>query len=264
MFLVLLLGNFLLQDFRGKDFVDHGEIIKGGVFLRVAIDVDWFLLQQSRQTELSTYQYHYPCQLECYEQIIGENNIMTHLPNVLDIAASLKAQCSRFRRGAVLTGGDASGTRAHTESKCAHCFVVFGVGESSPTWWEKRSANDVRVIACGGSIDWIDPLQQSSGRSEVLCILTVLLRFRGLGINILHSAGYLYARTAVMTVQGWRATQWCSCTNRDLWESIAYLLNEYKAAGTRFQIFHNRAHRENWQNEIENYTALEAVAHMPT
>ena len=143
-----------------------------------------------------------------------------------------------------------------------HCFVVFGVGESSPTWWEKRSANDVRVIACGGSIDWIDPLQQSSGRSEVLCILTVLLRFRGLGINILHSTDYLYARTAVMTVQGWSATQWCSCTNRDLWESIAYLLNEYKAAGTRFQIFHNRAHPENWQNEIENYTALEAVAHM--
>ena len=88
-------------DLREKDFIDHGDVIKGGVFLRVAIDVDWFLLQQSRQTELLTCQYHLPCQsLECYEQIIGENNIMTHLPRVIDIVAHLKAQCGMFRRGA--------------------------------------------------------------------------------------------------------------------------------------------------------------------
>ena len=64
------------------------------------------------------------------------------------------------------------------------------------------------------------------------------------------------------TVQGWSAAQWCSCTNRDVWESIAFLLNEYKAAGTSFTVFHNRAHPEKWQSEIEKYSALEMVAHL--
>ena len=147
---------------------------------------------------------------------------------------------------------DASGTRAHTESKCSHCFAVFGVGESSPVWWDRRHASDVKVMACGGSIDWVSPMQQSSGRSEVICILTAMLTFRGLGIDVLHSTDYLYARNAVKEVQRWSATEWCNCTNRDLWESIAYLLDEYKAAGTSFRVFHNKAHPENWKSEISD------------
>ena len=93
-------------------------------------------------------------------------------------------------------------------------------------------------------------MQQNSGRSEVICILTILLKFRGLGIDILHSTDYLYARNTVRVVQGWSATEWCNCTNRDLWESIAFLLDEYQSAGTSFKVFHNKAHPENWKNEI--------------
>jgi hypothetical protein len=63
-------------------------------------------------------------------------------------------------------------------------------------------------------------------------------------------------------VQGWSATEWCNCTNRDLWESIAYLLDEYKSAGTSFRVFHNKAHPENWKSDISEYSALEMVAHL--
>ena len=249
-------------ELRVKDFLDKGDFIMGGVFFRVAIDVEWFQKQSNRQCESVLHQYYLIDQTEKYGHILGESNIMSHLPRVSDIAESLKLQCSRFKHGAVLTGGDASGTRAHTESKCAHCFAVFGVGEFSPMWWDRRDASDVKVLACGGSIDWINPMQQNSGRSEVLCILTVLLKFRGLGIDILHSTDYLYARNAVKEVQSWSATAWCNCTNRDLWESIAYLLDEYKAAGTSFRVFHNKAHPENWKSEISEYSALEMVAHL--
>ena len=88
------------------------------------------------------------------------------------------------------------------------------------------------------------------------------LTFRGLGIDVLHSTDYLYARNAVKEVQRWSATEWCNCTNRDLWESIAYLLDEYNAAGTSFRVFHNKAHPENWKSEISDYSALEMVAHL--
>ena len=172
----------------------------GGIFFRFAIDVEWFHKQCMRQCESELHQYYLPDQIENYRHILGERNIMSHLPRVSEIAVSLKEQCSHYQHGAVLTGGDASGTRAHTESKCSHCFAVFGVGESSPVWWDRRHASDVKVIACGGSIDWISPMQQSSGRSEVICILTTMLTFRGLGIDVLHSTDYLYARNAVKEV----------------------------------------------------------------
>lgn len=247
---------------REEDFLKNGAFIMGGIFFRFAIDVEWFHKQCMRQCESELHQYYLPDQTETYRHILGERNIMSHLPRVSEIAASLKEQCSHYQHGAVLTGGDASGTRAHTESKCSHCFAVFGVGESSPVWWDRRHASDVKVMACGGSIDWISPMQQSSGRSEVICILTAMLTFRGLGIDVLHSTDYLYARNAVKEVQRWSATEWCNCTNRDLWESIAYLLDEYKAAGTSFRVFHNKAHPENWKSEISDYSALEMVAHL--
>jgi hypothetical protein len=247
---------------RTEDFLDKNAFIKGGVFFRTAIDTEWFGKQRGRQRESRLHQYYLTEQVEKYGQIMTESNIMSNLPCVHEIAESLKYQCTQFKHGAVLTGGDASGTRAHTESKCAHCFVVFGVGESSPVWWDKRPASDVKVLACGGSIDWVEPMQQNSGRSEVICILTILLKFRGLGIDILHSTDYLYARNTVRVVQGWSATEWCNCTNRDLWESIAFLLDEYQSAGTSFKVFHNKAHPENWKNEISEYSALEMVAHL--
>ena len=139
---------------------------------------------------------------------------------------------------------------------------MFGVGESDPWWWEKKAATDVEVLACGGSIDWIEPLRQNSARSEIICVLTVLLRFRGLGVNVLHSTDYLYARDTVQNVQSWSAAQWCACSNRDLWESIAFLLDEYESAGISFRVFHNKAHPEDWQDDMFQYTALEQVAHV--
>ena len=146
----------------------------GGVFFRVAIDVDWFHKQSKRQCESILHQYYLNDQIDKYGHILGESNVMSHLPRVNDIAESLKSQCSHFKHGAVLTGGDASGTRAHTESKCAHCFAVFGVGEFNPMWWDRRSASDVKVLACGGSIDWINPLQhwRSTSEAQLISVFT--------------------------------------------------------------------------------------------
>ena len=250
---------------RREDLFSDGEsneIMNAGVYFRVAIDKEWFQSQVTRTQPIALNQFYLPQNGNQYAQVIGEQNIMTDLPRVSDLAEDLKKQCLKFKNGAVLTGGDASGTRAHTKSRCAHCFIVFGVGESDPFWWDKKDAADVSVMACGGSIDWIDPLQQNSARSEIICVLTVLLRFRGLGINVLHSTDYLYARDTVQHVQQWSASQWCACANRDLWESIAFLLDEYAEAGTSFTVFHNKAHPENWQTDMQKYSALEQVANI--
>ena len=241
---------------------DTDEIMNAGIYFRTAIDREWFHMQKMRPEPIALEQFYLNEQVESYEHVIGEKNLMPHLPKVEDLIDGLREQCKMFKKGAVLTGGDASGTRAHTESRSAHCFVVFGVGESDPWWWEKKAATDVEVLACGGSIDWIEPLRQNSARSEIICVLTVLLRFRGLGVNVLHSTDYLYARDTVQNVQSWSATQWRACSNRDLWESIAFLLDEYESAGTSFRVFHNKAHPEDWQDDMFQYTALEQVAHV--
>jgi hypothetical protein len=241
---------------------DTDEIMNAGIYFRPAIDREWFHLQKTRPEPIALEQFYLNEQVESYEHVIGEENLMPHLPKVEDLIDDLREQCKMFKKGAVLTGGDASGTRAHTESRSAHCFIVFGVGESDPWWWEKKAATDVEVLACGGSIDWIEPLRQNSARSEIICVLTVLLRFRGLDVNVLHSTDYLYARDTVQNVQSWSAAQWCACSNRDLWESIAFLLDEYESAGTSFRVFHNKAHPEDWQDDMFQYTALEQVAHV--
>ena len=241
---------------------DSNEIMNAGIYFRTAIDIEWFLKQQARPDPIALDQFYLVEHIPKYAHVIGESNLMPHIPTVDELVEGLKEKCKKFKHGAVLTGGDASGTRAHTESRCAHCFIVFGVGESDPWWWDKKTAADVDVLACGGSIDWIDPLQQNSARSEILCVLTVLLRFRGLGLDILHSTDYLYARDTVQNVQSWSPSQWCACSNRDIWESIAFLLDEYAAAGTSFKVFHNKAHPENWQEDMSMYTALEQVAHL--
>ena len=173
---------------------DTDEIMNAGIYFRTAIDREWFHMQKMRPEPIALEQFYLNEQVESYEHVIGEKNLMPHLPKVEDLIDGLREQCKMFKKGAVLTGGDASGTRAHTESRSAHCFIVFGVGESDPWWWEKKAATDVEVLACGGSIDWVEPLRQNSARSEIICVLTVLLRFRGLGVNVLHSTDYLYAR----------------------------------------------------------------------
>ena len=116
-------------------------------------------------------------------------------------------------------------------------------------------------MACGGGLDWIDPIQQSSGRSELLCTMTVLLRFRGLKIRILHSTDYESSIKMVDEVRTWTSSQWLKCNNRDIWECIAFLLDEYDADGVPFTIFHNKAHPEKWKDNIDDYSALEMTAH---
>ena len=77
----------------------------------------------------------------------------------------------------------------------------------------------------------------------------------------LGQAGHM-KRDTVQHVQQWSASQWCACANRDLWESIAFLLDEYAEAGTSFAVFHNKAHPENWQTDMQKYSALEQVANI--
>jgi len=163
----------------------------------------------------------------------------------------------------ILAGGDGSAKKKKGVINGAYGWGVYGIGETTVEYWEKKKADDVTIMCSGGNVDWAMEAARSNTRAEQTHILAAMIQLFPVGLDVLYAVDYTGAISNFNESQFWTSTQWINCENRDVMEGIVFMKKKYKTAGMKFECFHNRGHPERWSpREPAEYTALEKVAVM--
>ena len=75
----------------------------------------------------------------------------------------------------ILAGGDGSAKKKKGVINGAYGWGVYGIGETTVEYWEKKKAEDVTILRSGGNVDWAMEAARSNTRAEQTHILAAMI-----------------------------------------------------------------------------------------
>jgi len=193
--------------------------------------------------------------------LVGEGNAGGNAELLLDQFAGFRASAAKYKKGCIIAGGDGSAAKKNGIQEGAYGWCVYGTGPFSVAALAKKSGKSIKVLASGGSADWILPQLRINTRQEKTHILAAMVALLPAGLNVLYAVDYTGAISCFNDVINWTANDWVNCEDRDVMEGILWARKAYKNAGLQFKCFHNKAHPEDWCHRPRSeYNALQEMA----
>ncbi len=83
----------------------------------------------------------------------------------------------------ILAGGDGSAKKKKGVINGAYGWGVYGIGETTVEYWEKKKAEDVTILCSGGNVDWAMEAARSNTRAEQTHILAAMIQLFPVGLG---------------------------------------------------------------------------------
>jgi len=236
----------------------------GGVFLRYAIDPGCKARMFNHNVVSNLPKFQWPSTYEkcvSLQDFIGEGNAGVLKRPMARQFAEWRVKASLFKKGGIIAGGDGSAKELPEGQEAAFAWCVLAIGNLTMKDIARKPASWVKILASGGSADWVMRVFRTNTRAEKLHILAAMIALLAAGLNVYYAVDYEGAIFTVLSVSEWTASEWCNAEDRDVMRAILWMEKQWEMVGLKFTIFKMRAHPEKWCSlPPSQYTAIQQIA----
>ena len=194
-------------------------------------------------------------------KFIGEGNTGSLKKPMREQFQNWKIEAAKFKKGGIIAGGDGSAKELPNGQEAAFAWCVLAIGPLSMSHLNRQKASYIKLLASGGSADWVMAVYRTNTRAEKLHILAAMIALLPCGLNVWYAVDYEGAISTAIDVSTWLATDWINCEDRDVMRALLWMQNQWESCRLTFKIFKMRAHPERWCSlPPSQYTALQQIA----